>query len=59
MRTVLGQQKTTVAHISMLQEPTQGNLKHLFHIRRAFQELLTAAKNESANEDLILQASKT
>ncbi|CAK9076292.1 unnamed protein product [Durusdinium trenchii] len=41
MRTVLGQQKTTVAHISMLQE------------------LLTAAKSENANEDLILQASKT
>lgn len=40
MRTVLGQQKTTVAHISMLQE------------------LLAAAKNENANEDLILQASK-
>ncbi|CAJ1380292.1 unnamed protein product [Effrenium voratum] len=40
MRTVLGQQKTTVAHISMLQE------------------LLTAAKAENANEDLIVQASK-
>ncbi|CAE7839624.1 Kidins220 [Symbiodinium necroappetens] len=40
MRTVLGPQKTTVAHISMLQE------------------LLTAAKAESANEELVLQASK-
>eukprot|EP00434_Breviolum_minutum_P016722 symbB.v1.2.014745.t1/scaffold1081.1/size139474/2 len=40
MRTVLGPQKTTVAHISMLQE------------------LLSAAKNENANEDLIVQASK-
>eukprot|EP00438_Fugacium_kawagutii_P026530 Skav209489 [mRNA] locus=scaffold1892:208113:212439:- [translate_table: standard] len=40
MRTVLGQQKTTVAHISMLQE------------------MELSAKNENANEDLILQASK-
>jgi len=40
MRTVLGPQKTTDGHISMLQE------------------LLTAAKAESASEDLITQASK-